>query len=199
MRPCRQASWCVVEEDSLLVTAARHCSSLSCMLAFIESEAGTASLPLPFTSTNAGRAARVAAILECLLDAMSHLRSAQIVMFASVLCHELVARKQSTSSEPRLCCIFTTERFRKSVQAVSCHLHTGLQRHCAMETVSSNAVQPIAFDNAQQVNEQLARLEQRIEEHVQAASQGKDKAFIQQLRAILREVWNISPHCRFSD
>lgn len=57
-----------------------------------------------------------------------------------------------------------------------------------METASSTAVQPIVFDNVQQVNEQIARLEQRIEEHVQAASQGKDNAFTQQLRAILREV-----------
>lgn len=55
-------------------------------------------------------------------------------------------------------------------------------------TASSNTVQPISFDKADQVNAQLASLEQRIEEHVQAAARGKDKAFAEQIRAILREV-----------
>ena len=61
-------------------------------------------------------------------------------------------------------------------------------------TSSSNAVQPIAFDNAHQVDAQLASLEKRIEEHVQVVARGKDKAFAEQVRAILREVrpaWSI--------
>lgn len=64
-----------------------------------------------------------------------------------------------------------------------------------MATASTNAVQPVAFDNADQVDTQLTRLEQRIEEHVQAAAQGKDKAFADQLRAILREVGHVQLQC----
>lgn len=68
-----------------------------------------------------------------------------------------------------------------------------------MAATSSNAVQPIAFDNTDQVDAQLQRLEQRIELHVQQVSKGKDKAFADQIRAILREVGFIECyHVKFS-
>lgn len=57
-----------------------------------------------------------------------------------------------------------------------------------MTTPSTNGGHPIAFDTAGQVELQLERLRQRIDEHVQQASQGKDKAFVEQLRTMLQQV-----------
>jgi hypothetical protein len=57
-----------------------------------------------------------------------------------------------------------------------------------LQSNSTSAVQPISFDSPDQVADQVRRLEQRLDTHVQAASQGKNRAYAEQLTAVIREV-----------
>lgn len=64
-----------------------------------------------------------------------------------------------------------------------------------MAASSTNGVQPVAFDTVEQVDDQLERILARIEQHVQQISTGKDKAFAEQVRAMLRQVRLYSTAC----